>query len=67
MTIAEFPDDTDPSQSRDPLWYKRAVFYEVLIRGQWWQLVGSPLTPGAESETFVCSPAPPGEGVAQAG
>jgi maltose alpha-D-glucosyltransferase/alpha-amylase len=27
--IAEVPDDS----SRDPLWYKRAVFYEVLIRG----------------------------------
>jgi maltose alpha-D-glucosyltransferase/alpha-amylase len=27
--IAEVPDES----SRDPLWYKRAVFYEVLIRG----------------------------------
>ncbi|MDX6245636.1 MAG: maltose alpha-D-glucosyltransferase / alpha-amylase, partial [Frankiales bacterium] len=33
MTIAEYPDDTSPGQTRDPLWYKRAVFYEVLIRG----------------------------------
>ncbi|MDX6228143.1 MAG: hypothetical protein QOI76_1533, partial [Frankiales bacterium] len=33
MTIAEYPDDTSPAQARDPLWYKRAVFYEVLIRG----------------------------------
>ena len=33
MSIAEYPDDTSPAQSRDPLWYKRAVFYEVLIRG----------------------------------
>ena len=33
MSIAEYPDDTSPAQSRDPQWYKRAVFYEVLIRG----------------------------------
>ncbi len=33
MSIAEYPDDSTPGQARDPLWYKRAVFYEVLIRG----------------------------------
>ena len=27
------PFDEDPTKPRDPHWYKRAVFYEVLIRG----------------------------------
>jgi maltose alpha-D-glucosyltransferase/alpha-amylase len=31
---APVPDDPDPSHgARDPYWYKRALFYEVLIRG----------------------------------
>ena len=33
VSIAEYPDDSSPAQPRDPIWYKRAVFYEVLIRG----------------------------------
>ena len=33
MSISEYPDPGAPEAARDQLWYKRAVFYEVLIRG----------------------------------
>jgi maltose alpha-D-glucosyltransferase/alpha-amylase len=33
MSISEYPDDSAPETTRDPLWYQRAVFYEVLVRG----------------------------------
>jgi maltose alpha-D-glucosyltransferase/alpha-amylase len=33
VSISEYPDDTTPQTARDMLWYKRAVFYELLVRG----------------------------------
>ncbi|MFI6597913.1 maltose alpha-D-glucosyltransferase [Nonomuraea sp. NPDC050536] len=33
MSAAPIPNSFDEEKPRDPYWYKRAVFYEVLIRG----------------------------------
>jgi len=35
---------------------------EILVGDRWWLLMGSPLAPETESETFVCSPVPASDG-----